>query len=432
MNKKVLSFAIAAAMAAPLASYADVKVSGIVQAEVASLEVAEGDERLSASLRDGQFADMDRQTLTNDFLGTILNEGPNHLMFDIDEKLGNGLTAQARYVAAFNASGNFGAGIIGEEAWVGLGGAHWNVRYGTLEGAYKSSQALLDPWAWTSLQSRGTGGGMSGEYHNTLQFNENGHVSGINVNNFTKLNGLTNDGFIEGALQLGFNYQGFSFTLQGIVDDASGLDGAGLVELRYAGPGDLFTVWLAGSFEDLDDATDLDTLKDNLEDITDEVQDQFDELTGDDVEDRIDDEVDDSDDARGNWKLGFSFKLGPMVTLGLQYEDAEIGTLDRDINPDGGQYIMGSVAVKPMENITVAAWVAGYLSDLDEGDPRIVDVNAAGDVIGEREEDALSWAVGGMYHFSNRTMIYAGYRQTDSDNDFRDENVATLGIRHAF
>ncbi|MCK5719571.1 MAG: porin [Thiomargarita sp.] len=420
MNKKILSFAVAAAMAAPLVSYADVKVSGIIQAEIASLEVADGNENLTGSLRDGSFNDMDRQTLTNDFLGTILNEGPNHIKFDIDEKLGNGLKAQARYVAAFNSSGNFGSGIIGEEAWVGLSGSHLHMRYGTLEGAYKSSQAILDPWAWTSLQSRGTGGGMSGEYFNRISGNT------ININNFEPQNGLTNDGFIEGALELGFKYSGFSFTLQGIVDDASGLDGAGLLELRYVAPSDAFTIWLAGSFEDLDDATDLDTIKDNFDDAVDSVSDKFDDLVGEDIIDSSYEATEDNDEASGNWKLGASFKIGSMMTLGLQYEDAEIGTLDGDRNSDGGEYIMGSLKIKPMENITIAAWVAGYLSDIDNG---LKMVDSEGNKV---DEDALSWSVGGMYNFSNRTMIYAGYRQTDSDNDFRDENIATLGIRHSF
>ena len=199
-----------------------------------------------------------------------------------------------------------------------------------------------------------------------------------------------------------------------------------LLELRYVAPSDAFTIWLAGSFEDLDDATDLDTIKDNFDDAVDSVSDKFDDLVGEDIIDSSYEATEDNDEASGNWKLGASFKIGSMMTLGLQYEDAEIGTLDGDRNSDGGEYIMGSLKIKPMENITIAAWVAGYLSDIDNG---LKMVDSEGNKV---DEDALSWSVGGMYNFSNRTMIYAGYRQTDSDNEFRDENIATLGIRHSF
>jgi len=371
MNRKILSLAVATALATPMASYADVKLSGIVQAEMISLEVAEGDEKLTASSIRGNSFD---------------------LQFDIDEKLGGGLSAQARYTAAFNASGNFGTALIGEEAWVGLGTANFHVRYGTLTGAYKSSHTMIDPWSFTSLQARATGGGMSGEYFNRFVTDAaTGKVTGIDVNRWDAQNGLTNDGFVEGALELGVNYYGFSFTLQGFVDDASAMDGAGLLELRYSAPGDFFTMWLAGSYTDLDDVGNVGS------DIVDAVTDE--------------EEVDDDNEGLGNWKIGGAFKLGSMVTFGLQYEDAEIGALDNGINPDGGNYI---------------GWVAGYLSDIDE---KLRMIDNEGNPI---EEDALSWAVGAKYHFSQRTSVYAGYRQTDSDNDYRDENVATLGIRHVF
>lgn len=432
MNKKILALAVAATMAAPMATHADVKVSGIVQAEIISLEVADGDENLVAAMSNGDkpFEDMDRQTLTNDGLGTILNEGPNHIQFDFDEKLGGGLSAEARYIGAFNSSGNYGKALIGEEAWVGLRTPNFHVRYGTLTGVYKSSHTLVDPWAFTSLQARGTGGGMSGEYFNIAQAftNENGIIRDINgnpkiggvlVNYHDPQKGLTNDGFVEGALELGVNFGGFSASIQGIVDDTSNMDGAGLLELRYTAP--QFTMWLSGAYQDLDDVTT------DLENIgTDFLNDTI----------RDDDEQEAEEDnlGLGNWKIGGQFKLGPMLKLGLQYEDVEIGALDSFLaddkgnlyrNEDGGAYILGSLEFN-RNNISVAGWVAGYLSDIEDRN-KLVD--SEGNELGE---DALSWAVGLKYLFSKRTMVYAGYRQTDSDNDYRDENVATMGVRHVF
>ena len=433
MNKKILALAVAATMAAPMAAHADVKVSGIVQAEIISLEVADGNEKLVAGMANGdkEFDDMDRQTLTNDGLGTILNEGPNHIQFDFDEKLGGGLSAEARYIGAFNSSGNFGKALIGEEAWVGLRTPNFHVRYGTLVGVYKSSHTLVDPWAFTSLQARGTGGGMSGEYFNIPMafkangepvFDQNGNpaIGGILVNQQLPQKGLTNDGFVEGALELGINFGGFSASIQGIVDDTSNMDGAGLLELRYTAP--QFTMWLSGAYQDLDDVTT------DLENIgTDFLNDT---IRGDDEQEAEEDNL-----GLGNWKIGGQFRLGPMLTLGLQYEDAEIGALDTFVinkktgetlrNQDGGAYILGSLEFN-RNNISIAGWVSGYLSDLED-DLAITDTEG-----NELGEDALSWAVGLKYLFSKRTMVYAGYRQTDSDNDFRDENVATMGIRHVF
>jgi len=433
MNKKILALAVAATMAAPMATHADVKVSGIVQAEVISLEVADGNEKLYAGMANGgkQFDDMDRQTLTNDHLGTILNEGPNHFKFDLDEKLGGGLSAEARYIGAFNASGNGGQALVGDEAWVGLRTPNFHVRYGTLTGVYKSSHTLVDPWAFTSLQARGTGGGMSGEYFNipvvfkangeaVLDENGNPKIGGILVNQSISQKGLTNDGLVSGALELGINFGGFSASIQGIVDDTSNMDGAGLLELRYTAP--QFTMWLSGAYQDLDDVTT------DLENIgTDFLNDTI----------RDDDEQEAEEDnlGLGNWKIGGQFRLGPMLTLGLQYEDAEIGALDTYVinkrtgetlrNQDGGAYILGSLEFN-RNNISIAGWVSGYLSDLED---KIAITDSEGNELGE---DALSWAVGLKYLFSKRTMVYAGYRQTDSDNDFRDENVATMGIRHVF
>jgi predicted porin len=48
------------------------------------------------------------------------------------------------------------------------------------------------------------------------------------------------------------------------------------------------------------------------------------------------------------------------------------------------------------------------------------------------EEDSISFAVGAKYFFSNRTLLFGGYRQVDSDNDYRDEGVFGVGMRHTF
>jgi len=470
MNRKILTLAVAATLAAPMAVYADVKVSGLIQAEAASWEAAADVDDVNLM----NFEDADRKTLTNDVGGVIFNEGPNYIGFHIDEKLGSGVSAFALYTVPFDTSGN--AGLNGtSDAWLGLKTRNFYFKYGTITGAYKSSRDLVDPWAFTSLQATGTGGGMSGiNYHNVF----NGRAAALtnlsaglaNINNNPSLSeaernqkidqlvidifsdpsidrptgtvdtqaitdepallGLSNEGFVKGALELGVKFGGFTARIQGFVDDTSVLNGAGLLELRYTAPN--FAMWLAGSFTDLDQG--LKEIKDEATADFNDALSSVNETIGRDeasqeakdaaAEARLKSEDSDSKNL-GNWKIGGKFNLGPMVELGLQYEDAEIGTFDSDINFDGGKYILGSLAVN-MNNITLAGWVSGYLSDIDD-DLKLID--ADGNMI---DEDALSWAVGAKYNFSKRAQIYLGYRQTDSDNDYRDENVVILGIRHSF
>ncbi|NJO15405.1 MAG: porin [Thioploca sp.] len=390
MNQKLLVLAIAATLVAPMAADADVKLSGTIQGEITSSEVGDPPD------------DQDRETLTKDKEGAIFNGGSNALTFDIDEKLGGGLAAYARYQGTFNTSDNEGFG--GKEAYLGLKTSSFFLRYGKLTGAYKSSQSLADPWAGTSLQARGTGGGMSGSKYNSVTWDDVSKTfnttAAANTNDAGK--GLSHSGYIEGALEAGMKMAGFTGRIQGVVDDRSDMDGAGLLELLYSAPNETFTMWLSGAYTDLD-------LKDT-------VNDAVDSATG-------EEKNDNTDDGLGNWKIGGQFKLGPALTLGLQYEDAELGAFDN--NPDGGNYIIGSVDFM-MNNFSLAAWVGGYLSDIEDNAKLRDD---QGNVI---DEDALSWALGGKYLFSKRTMVYAGYRQTDSDNDYRDEDVFALGLKHSF
>jgi predicted porin len=390
MNRKILTMAVAAALAAPMAAHADVRLSGLIQAEAASLEGFSMSENAYRVNSDGNIdEDMDRQMLTNDSFGAIVNEGPNAIQFDFDEKLGGGLTAFARYAVPFNTSNN--EGLSGEaEAFVGLRTSSFSFRYGTLEGVYKSSRALIDPWALTSLQASGTGGGMTGEHYNKVS--EPGSTNITDPNNTNKYaihyaaiadnTGMTNEGFVDGAAQIGAEFGGFSAQLQYVIDERSNMNGAGLVELRYSAPS--FAIWAAASLADMETA------------------------------------AKDQENDGGNWKIGGQFKLGP-AKLGIQYEEAEIGVFDGQ--SDGGKYILGSIELTK-NNITFAGWIGQYISDIEN---RMAD--KAGNPM---DEDAFSWAVGGKYHFSKRTQLYAGYRLTDSDNDYRDEDIFTLGIRHTF
>ncbi len=386
MNRKVLVLAVATAFAAPMAATADVKLSGVIQGEYNYAEIG----------------DFDRESYTNDGDGAVFNGGPNRIRLDFDESLGNGLKAYGRYTAAFSTFNNSGL-TAGQETFVGLKGAVAYLRLGKMAGVYKESKGLVDPWASTSLQARGTGGGMTGStYLAGVALKDcNGCTYGqvadqvdalkadtsINAGEYlvtakkkhSPYGSFTHSSYISNVVEVGAKFGGFSASLQGIIDKSTGMDGAGLFELRYAAEN--FTVFASGAYTDL----------------TNEVNTT---IPGSDEED--------SNDGFGNWKVGAQGKFAG-VKLGLQYEDAEMGTMT------GGQgaYILGSAEYN-MNNVALAAWVASYSDDNLE------------------EDDALSFAIGAKYNFSKRTMAYVGYRQTDSDNDIRDEGVFSLGVRHKF
>jgi predicted porin len=411
MTKKLLSFAVTAALATPLVTHADIKLYGQIGAEAASVEYAEGNESLVRGNMNNDLSftqksdDMDRQTLTRDRYGNILNDGPNLIGLDFeldDKKLAGGLIPHARYRTTFHTTNNGGLGP-GLEAWFGLKNDIFQLKFGKLRGAYRHAKGLIDPWIYTSMQARGSGGGMSGGRYNEVHWNWNdagderlvvqntdtGKV-GINPGKSIDTSGLVHSSDIPGALELGVKLGQFNARVQLMTDDDADKTGAN-AELKYTT--DTLTVWLLGAY--LDQGDNLLAPGGNKW----------------------------NNDKYENWKIGARYKVLPGLKLALQYEDGELGAFDN--NPDGGQYIIGSFDYR-IHNVTIAGWVANYKSDVDE-QFRLIDID------GKRlEEDALSWSLGAKYHFTKNAQIFAGYRQTDSDNDYRDENVFSAGGLYKF
>lgn len=410
MNRKILTLAITATLVVPITTHAEIKFYGQMGAEAASVEVAGGEETLVRGDMGNDLSfkqtsdDMSRQTLTLDRYGNILNDGPNLIGFDFDfdQKLGGGLTPYASYRTTFHTTNNNGFGP-GLEAWVGLRNSVFHLKYGKLRGAYRHAKGLIDPWIYTSMQARGTGGGMSGGRYNEVHWNWNttgdhrtvvadpitGKV-GINPARSINTSGLVHSSDVPGALELGVKFGSMNARIQVMGDDAADKKGAN-AELKYATPN--LTVWLLGAYLDQGDnqIAPGGTAWNN--------------------------------DKYQNWKIGAKYQVMPGLNLALQYEDGELGAFDN--NPDGGEYIIGSFDYR-IQNITLAGWVAGYLSDIDD-ELKLIDTN------GEKlDEDVLSWTLGAKYHFSKRTHVFGGYRQTDSDNDYRDEDVFSAGILHKF
>jgi predicted porin len=408
----------------PMATYADVRLVGQIGAEVASVSYAGGDESLirgegshdNFALTD---TNMVRQTLTHDRYGNILNDGPNEIGFLFDEKIPNSsITAIAAYKAAFNTTTNTGIDT-GLQAWAGLKTPNFHFKYGKLRSAYRDLQVSIDPWLYTSLQARGTGGALSGSRYNEVAWeweNNQRRVQrvayeepitgesksdkvGILPGLYDETYGLVHSDDMPGALEIGMKVGPLSARVQGIIDDSSNVSG-GVAELKFTSSN--ITAWLSGIYldEDVNGTRPALGTPDNSKKAINEWD----------------------DNKYFNWKTGVQLKLGTLK-LGLQYEDAELGAFDH--NPSGGKYIVGSLDYR-ISNITIAGWVGSYTSDIIE-EFKLVDIN--GETL---EEDALSFSVGAKYHFGKRTNIFAGYRQTDSDNDYRDEDVFSAGILHVF
>jgi hypothetical protein len=411
MKRKVFVMTVTA-LIVPVTAQADVKLSGAIQAEMGAYQAG----------KTANFEDTDRVRVSRDSGGSISNGGPNMVAFDIDEDLGNGLSGYARYRFNFSTAANSQDGLDGNEAWLGLKGSNAYVRIGTLIGNYESFRGLVDPFADTAIQARGTAGGMTGAAYNAVVVdgttNIDGHVHQVasysSPGTPTDHYGLAHTDPVENALEIGVEYEGFAFSLQGVYDETDVMDGAGLVALSYTLPDESLTVFASGAFLNFKD-----TVKDKAEDTADSVSDA---ITGDET---IDDEENEDD---YNWKVGAQYKVAGAI-IGLQYEESEIAYMDSDINPEGGKYILGSVDYAVQPNLLVGGWVAGYLSDIEETKRLVRNTGTGYEFL---DEDAVSFAVGFKYLFSARTLAFGGYRQVDSDNDYRDENAFGVGIRHSF
>lgn len=351
MQKQLLSIAVAAAIAAPLAAQAEIKLSGTLQGELGSVEIAGGD----------------AVTTSQDSTGALgVGGGPNKMRFDVDEDLGGGLKAFGRADWSFSLSS--GSGLGDREQFLGVksaSGAYF--RMGRIQGAYKTA-TKIDPFYSTGAQMRCSGGESCG-------------------------NGFTHSSFLNNVFELGFKNSGFKVALQGVLDELYGSngqadpdedDGSFLANVEYGT--DMFTVFGA-----------------------------FSQMSG-------------GDDPT-NWKVGGKFTMGGL-TLGLQYEDAEMGAYNggaalKSMGSTQGQFAVGSASYK-IGNAILAGWLSQYMDDEENKS------------FERTSDDTMAYSLGAIYLFSKRTFVYAAYHATDSDSQVSgndeafDWNAFAAGIRHSF
>jgi predicted porin len=143
MKKKLISLAVAGALAAPMVASAqgtNVTLFGSVQAEYATVN------------RHG----VEGQSLIGD------NTGRSRWGMHVTENLGGGLKAKAHIEYGLNT----GSGALGvaRERWVALANDSWGeLKFGRVQSPFKdfAGGMTIDPFAYTTLQASGSGGTMS-------------------------------------------------------------------------------------------------------------------------------------------------------------------------------------------------------------------------------------------------------------------------------
>ena len=167
MNKKLLVAAVGAALTAGpmMAVFADVKIGGHAQVEVAS-EDTEG----------GAAGDSDRNTFEDNSRGRF--------WITANEDLGGGLKGLAHYEfkldttgenpvdAAANKTGALTATNV-REKWVGLQGGFGTLKFGSVRSPYKYAGGVTwDAFVTTNLEARNNGGMLGGVFgHNNFYDN---------------------------------------------------------------------------------------------------------------------------------------------------------------------------------------------------------------------------------------------------------------------
>jgi predicted porin len=379
MKQNILAIAVAAIVVAPMAAHADVTLSGLIQAEIV------GEKDASTNY--------DYISRSQDSGGAVFNGGNNRVNIRFDEKLGGGLKAFGAYEAAFNTSVN--AGFTRREAYVGLKGAVAYVRLGTIAGAYKNSLTVVDPFAGTSLQGRGTGGGMSGGRLGHSNFLDNVVEVGVNAGGFgAQFQWTADQKYSPADGTQTYNYTAACGTATPPATGCTKQNGAGLVELKYEGGKGGKVQWGVFGAASYTDVKQISTDKTKS-------------------------------DGNRNWKAGGSVSFANL-TLAGQYENVQIAQNGGTLDGNRGKYGILSLDYR-IGNVSLDGWVAKYKSDNN------ITVSSTGN-------DALSFAVGGKYHFSKRTNAYLGYRKTDSDSSkagstdkkLYDQDAVVLGVMHKF
>jgi predicted porin len=383
MNKKLVNMAVGSILAAApvYSAMADVKIYGSMQAEYNVEDI------------NGRSAEQGVDDRFHSRLG-----------FKATEKLGNGMVAIALLEFGVDTVGDTQGIGLNRQSFVGLKHKKWGfLGLGQFHSPYKlAGGPKLDPFYDTTLQAAGAGGMTSAI----------GSQGDLALNN---RNILGHDGFVESSIMYKsptWNNMWLSFlispdekpgeggaALNGSVDDGDDNDYA--VAMHYKnGP-----IWAFAAYgsNSIDSGTSLNAQETN-------------------------------EDA---WKLGFQMSMGAH-RLSFQYEWVDNSA---SLNTSGASNMNGFTEASTIEDngasVDGEVWFLGYKFKAGNNDFIFQLGETDSDNGGAQSE---YFALGMIHHFSKKTMMFAGYSESDLGGDRatgdadadNDREVWTIGLRKGF
>lgn len=389
MKKKLISLAVAGALAAPMAASAEgtnVTLFGSVQAEYSTVDI----QGLSS------------QALIGD------DAGRSRFGMHITEHLGGGLKAKAHVEYGFN-TGNGDIGFA-RERWVGLANDHWGeVKLGRVQSPFKdfAGGQTIDRFSYTTLHATGSGA--------TMYSPANGYGSG-------------DQGFVNNAARYDSPLvEGFAFSAMLMPSDADRLDPiTGNGNPANAGGEDgEWDFQVAGKYSMQFDAHGFDLFggysRDNVSTA------QRAAIPG------LDDEE--------VWRGGASWSIHNFRLSG-QYENINnaVGAATCTTGSQLGTVGDPRVACNSAMNLAGDGEIWFAAAEYTIGNTILVAQGGrahartlAGAAAGR---DVDSFTVGAIHNLSRRSSLYGGYQRVMPDNNGPvadlDRNTYTVGVRHNF
>ena len=400
MKKKLISLAVAGALAVPMAASAqgtNVTLFGSVQAEYATVN------------REGQSS----QALIGD------DTGRSRWGMHVTENLGGGLKAKAHFESGFST----GSGALGiaRERWVALANDTWGeVKFGRVQSPFKdfAGGMTIDPFAYTTLQASGSGG--------TMTASANGLGSGAN-------------GFVNSAARYDSpKVEGFSFSGLLMPGDSNRLDPANPIaassgfagsQSNSGGEDGEWDFQVAGKYEKQIQGHNLGVFggysRDNVStrQRTQGFNDNEHVWRGGAMWSfqnfKLNGQYENINNAVGAATCTNAGQLGNPVTGNGQPSDSR-GQCNSAMNQNGsgniwfvgGQYDLGNTSLIAQGGMTNAHATA---------------LNASREV--------SSFTVGAIHNLSKRSSLFGGYQRAMIDGStaiFRDSNTYSVGMRHNF
>ncbi|MCB1950188.1 porin [Nitrosomonas sp.] len=390
MKKKLISLAVAGALATPMVASAqgtNVTIFGSVQAEYATVDY------------DG----FTSQALIGD------DTGRSRWGLHVVEQLGSGLKAKAHIEYGFNTgSGDLG---VARERWVALANDAWGeVKFGRVQSPFKdfAGGQTIDPFAYTTLQAAGSGG--------TMTASRNGMGSGAQsfVNSAARYDSPTVEGFSFAALLMpGDSNRLDPIGGNGDPTNAGGEDGEWDFQItgKYEANVADHNVGVFGGYSRDNISTNQKALQGIGAD---------------------DEEV---------WRGGASWSFMDFRLSG-QYENVNNASINGAASCTSAAQLGSAGDPRAQCNSAMNVNGDGHLwfvgAEYAIGSTRLVaqgGMSEADRTTAANKREVSSFTVGAIHNLSKRSSLFGGYQRNmidDRNAVFRDSNVYTVGMRHNF